>query len=183
MVSFDFANLAQYKRGGAFPPNYPTSILTFWAGMDRVHEVLIAAVGSAQHSLVISGYGYDDNELDSVVRSKLDADHIFVQISLDKSQAGGVHERAILAAWSPEDLTNSVAIGQSETHQINHLKTIIIDGVYRITGSTNWSDTGEGIGRKSQNNQMDITNDPVLAAEARSILDIQHLTMLRQREK
>lgn len=61
-------------------------------------------------------------------------------MSLDKSQAGGVHEKDLLAKWSNDQFGNSIAIGTSEVHHaISHLKVLIVDGVYSVTGSTNWS--------------------------------------------
>jgi len=52
---------------------------------------------------------------------------MYVQISLDKSQAGGVHERAILDKYSHEMTGNSVAIAASERGAINHRKMVIVD--------------------------------------------------------
>ena len=169
-------SLAAFKKEGSFPSAYPSLVRRFWAGRDQVHEVLKAVVGSAQHSLCINMFGFDDDDLDLIIRTKLDAEHVFVQLSLDKSQAGGVHERAILAGWDPEDITNSVAIGTSAGHAISHLKMVIVDGIYTISGSTNWSTSGESL----QDNELTVTNDPLLAAEARTILDINHQVMRTQ---
>ncbi|GAC1585252.1 MAG: hypothetical protein NVS3B24_24340 [Candidatus Dormibacteria bacterium] len=174
--AFVWEELAQYKRGGSFPPNYPTSVLTFWAGRDNVHGVLKGMLGSAKHSLVINMFGYDDDELDAIVRAKMEDEHVFTQISLDRSQAGGVHEKKLLANWNPSDLTNSVAIGSSAHGAISHLKMAIVDGVYLAHGSTNWSDSGEN----KQDNELTLTNDAALAAEARAVLDINHQAMLQQ---
>jgi hypothetical protein len=58
-----------------------------------VHEALKALLSSATKSVVVSMYGYDDDELDAVLRDKLESDKIFVQMSLDKTQAAGVHEK------------------------------------------------------------------------------------------
>jgi len=59
-----------------------------------VHEALKALLASATKSLVVSMYGYDDDELDQAIRGKLGSDKIFVQLSLDKSQSAGAHEKA-----------------------------------------------------------------------------------------
>lgn len=176
---FDWNSLGQYKLGGTLPPGNPDNVRTFWSARDKVHDVLLALLQSAQHSIVLNQYGYDDDELNSAILEKMDAEHVFCQISLDRSQAGGVHEKAILAKWSQSDLTNSVAIGTSAAGAISHLKMLIVDGVYVVHGSTNWSASGEGVS-KAQDNEMTLTNDPALAAEARTILDINHRTMLAQ---
>lgn len=173
---FTWDGLGTFKRGGGFPAGYPSSVRTWYAGRDDVHSVLKALLGSAQHSLVISMFGWDDPELDGIVRAKLEDEHVFVQLSLDRSQAGGAHEKRLLANWNPDDITNSVAVGTSARGAISHLKMAIVDGVYRIAGSTNWSAGGETL----QDNELSVCNDAALAAEARSVLDVIHQVMLAQ---
>ena len=41
-------------------------------------------------------YGYDDSDLNDIILAKLVATHIYVQISLYKRQAGGIHEKPLL---------------------------------------------------------------------------------------
>jgi phosphatidylserine/phosphatidylglycerophosphate/cardiolipin synthase-like enzyme len=176
VTPFDWDGLAAYKLGGVFPAAYPASTRTWWSGRDDVHGVLKALIGSAQHSLIISMFGWDDDELDALVRSKMEDEHVFVQMSLDRTQAGGAHEKKLLANWNPADITNSVAIGTSPNGAILHLKMVVVDGVYVVHGSTNWSVSGESL----QANEMTLTNDAGLAAEARTVLDIQHQHILAQ---
>jgi phosphatidylserine/phosphatidylglycerophosphate/cardiolipin synthase-like enzyme len=71
---------------------------------------------------------------------------------------------------------NSIAIGTSSRHAISHLKLLIVDGVYTVAGSTNWSLSGEG----DQDNQLSLGRNPVIAAEARAVLDLNHDWMLKQ---
>lgn len=170
--------LDQYKAV-PFAPGYLTNVRSFYSPVDKVHDVLMALIGSATTSLVVALFGYDDDELDAVIRSKLENEHIYVQMSLDKSQAGGVHERAILAKWQADGVGNSVAIGHSERSAIMHLKMVIVDGLDVITGSTNWSASGEGL----QDNQLTCIRDPLVAAEARARVDIIHTSMLAQMAK
>jgi phosphatidylserine/phosphatidylglycerophosphate/cardiolipin synthase-like enzyme len=122
-------------------------------------------------------YGYDDPDFDQLIRSKLESKHVYVQISLDKSQAGGVHEKELLKNWSNTAFGNSVAIGTSEVHHaISHLKVLIVDGVYTVPGSTNWSVSGES----EQDNQLTLSRNAVVAAELRAVLDLNHDWMLKQ---
>ncbi len=120
-------------------------------------------------------YGWDDDQIDELFRSKLEST-IPVQLSLDKSQAGGVHEKTILSRWKPDQIGNSVAIGKSSKGAISHDKMIVIDGLITITGSTNLSESGES----KQNNEAVIVWDAVFAAEARARIDVIHDEMLKQ---
>src|SRR6202161_135911 len=171
VTTFDWEDLAQYKAESRFLDGYPSDRRTFFSPRDKVHPLLLWLIGSAQHSLALNMYGYDDKELDQAIRDKLDSDHVFVQMSLDKSQAAGKTEKAVLATWSNNDFGTS-----SVKHAISHLKVLIVDGVYTVTGSTNWSLSGES----EQDNQLTIDRNAVVASEMRAQLALNHDWMLKQ---
>jgi phosphatidylserine/phosphatidylglycerophosphate/cardiolipin synthase-like enzyme len=174
---FLWDDLAKFKAEGRFLDGYPADRRTFFSPRDQVHPVLRSLISSAQHSLVLNMYGYDDEELDAAIREKLDTEHVYVQMSLDKSQAGSKTEKTILSAWSNNAFGNSIAIGTSSVkHAISHLKVLIVDGVYTVTGSTNWSLSGQS----EQDNQLTIDRNSVVAAEMRAQLDLNHDWMLKQ---
>lgn len=162
-----------------FPQMYPPNVRTFYSPVDQVHAALAFLVRSAKQSLVLAMYGYDDDELDTVIHEKVTNEHIYVQMTLDKTQAGGVHEKDLLAKWNADGVGNSIAIGHSEKGAIMHLKMIIIDGIDVVTGSTNWSASGESL----QDNALVVVRDPLVAAEARARIDIIHDSMLTQMAK
>ena len=163
-------------KAAPFPPGYPDTTRTFYSPVDQVHEALKALLQSANKSIVVAMYGYDDPELNSVLQSALNDGNMYVQMTLDSTQAAGKSEHELLAPWLNQKIGNSIAIGHSEKAAIMHLKMVIIDGVDVITGSTNWSTGGE----TRQDNQLTVIRDPYVCAEARSRVDIIHDSMLKQ---
>jgi hypothetical protein len=61
----------------------------------------------------------------------------------------------------------------------SHLKVVIVDGIYTVRGSTNWSLSGE----TKQDNELTLSRNAVIAAETRWILDLNHDYMLKQMAK
>ena len=147
-----------------------------YSPIDDVHGALVDLLKGAQHSVVVAVYGFDDDELAEILRGHLATPNVYVQITLDRSQAGGVHEKALLAKFRHEDMGNSIAIGTSEKSAIMHRKMAIVDGIWLIAGSTNWSDSGE----TKQDNELTIHRSPELCARARTVLDIEHDHALEQ---
>src|SRR5215813_15146521 len=105
---FVWDDLAKYKAEGCFLDGYPDDQRTFFAPRDDIHGLLVALLGSAQHSIVVNMFGYDDDELNKIIQDKLNDEKIYVQMSLDRSQASGVHEKQILAQWNNEAYGNSI---------------------------------------------------------------------------
>lgn len=162
-----------YKLGG-FNRHYPENMKSYYAPVDDVHGAILDVIKSARHSVVIGMYGFDDDEFQAAILEKIKDKNIYVQITLDKSQAGGKHERALLAA--AQYPSNMVAIGNSEKHAIMHLKCMVVDGYKLVTGSTNWSLSGE----TKQDNVAIIIEDAYVAAEAQSRISMIHANMLRE---
>jgi phosphatidylserine/phosphatidylglycerophosphate/cardiolipin synthase-like enzyme len=160
-----------HKTGG-FVPGYPANIRTYYSPVDDVHGAILDLVKAARHSLVVAMYGWDDDELQAAILEKAHDPSIYVQLTLDSSQAGGVHERKLLAAWDAPG--TSIATGRSEKGAIMHLKMLVVDNAVLVTGSTNWSQSGED----KQDNACVIVSDPYVAGEASARISAIHANML-----
>lgn len=168
-------DMDQFKRDRTAPPaEYPANMRTFYAPLDNVHGALKAVIRSCRASLIVAMYGYNDDELAGIIAHLIDNPAIHCQITLDKSQAGGVHERAILDKFKAEMTSNSVAIGTSEHGAIMHRKMVLVDGLWRVTGSTNWSTSAETL----QDNELTVIQSAAATAEARAVLDLEHVKAL-----
>jgi PLD-like domain len=169
-------DLDQFRMRGDLPTGYPANVRRFFSPVDNVHGALMMLLKGVQHSLKVNMYGYDDDDANAQILQLMNHPNVFVQMSLDKTQAGGVHERKLLASFPQGAIGTSIAIGSSAKHAISHLKVAVIDGLWVIQGSTNWSDSGES----KQDNEMTVIYDPYIAAETVGVLDFNHSEMLRQ---
>ncbi len=191
LATFTLDDLAQFTREKAFDPKDSSDFRVLYVGRDDVHGALRYVLSRCSRILKMNMFGYDDDELNALIAAKIDDDDVFVQGTLDKSQAGGVHEKKILEGWDPKTRA-SFAIGQSATHQISHTKGGTVDGLVGWEGSTNWSGSGEGTiiaadgsdtGRKSQNNTCSFYTNPVEIVKFSAELDEEHTTVLQQLAK
>ena len=172
------ASLDQFKSTPLLD-GYDPNLRTFYSPEDDVHGALKAVIGSCTSTIQVAMFGFDDDELAQMLDGLLKNPAIYVQITLDKSQAEGVHEKALLAKFAHEFDGNSVAIGRSEKSAIMHRKMVVVDGTWRISGSTNWSTSGESL----QDNELTVWRNPVACVEARRVLDLEHTAALKQMAK
>lgn len=187
LQTFTLDELGQFTREGRFDPRDSADFRVLYAGRDDIHSALKYVLTRCSRSLRMNMYGYDDAELDACIRMLIDSEHVFVQGTLDKSQAGGATERKIIQAWDPA-VRASFAIGESATHQISHTKGGVIDGLVAWEGSTNWSASGEGehvAGKpyKAQNNTCAFYTNPVEVQRFSDELDEEHAVALQQQTK
>jgi len=145
-------------------------------------------------SLYLNMFGFDDEELNNILMAKVADPQVIMLITLDKSQAGSVHEKRLLqsdAAKDPIAFNTHFVIGQSATHQISHTKGFVADGRVGGEGSTNWSASGEGTfivtgraggaGYKAQNNTQTIFTDPDTISRFQAELIAEHMAAQAQR--
>ena len=185
---FALEDLAPFTKEGMFSKSASRDFHLFYVGRDDVHGILKYLLSRATSSLYLNMFGYDDEELNAeCMRCAVDRS-IATVITLDKSQAGGVHEKAILDADLHEDpvaFNTHVVVGLSATHQISHTKGGVIDGRVGFEGSTNWSRAGEGTfvvkghpggpGYRAQNNTLAVFTDPDTIARFTAELVAEHL--------
>jgi hypothetical protein len=195
---FDLEDLKQFTLEGTYAPTASKDFHLFFVGRDNVHEILKYVLSRASVSLYLNMFGYDDQELNNILMEKVHDPNITMLITLDKSQAGGTHEKALLDAdrASPDGLAafnTHFAIGQSSTHQISHTKGFVADGKVGGEGSTNWSAGGEGTfvitgkpggpGYKAQNNTQTVFTDPDSINRFQTELVAEHVTAQNQQSK
>ena len=138
-------------------------------------------------------FGFDDDELNRVIMTLVRDPSVTIMITLDKSQAGGLHEKKLLDAdvlENPTKFNTYFAIGESATDQISHTKGFVADGKAGGEGSTNWSASGEGIfvvkgkaggpGYKAQNNTQSIFTDPDTVTRFQTELIAEHMAAKSQ---
>jgi hypothetical protein len=147
-------------------------------------------------------FGFDDDELNDILMKIAHDATITMLVTLDKSQAGGKHEKVLLDADRKQNLAlfnthfvtkthvQEFTIGQSATHQISHTKGFVADGRVAGEGSTNWSASGEGTfvvqgspggaGFKAQNNTQSIITDPDTISRFSSELVAEHMVAQKQ---
>jgi hypothetical protein len=188
LQTFELAELAPFTREQAFSDGDSPDFRTFYVGRDDVHGILKHLLERCSRQLKLNMFGYDDDELDAIIQRLVASSHVFVQGTLDKSQAAGAHEKKILEGWD-QAMRASFAIGESATHQITHTKGGVIDGIVAWEGSTNWSGSGEGTivaadgsntGRKAQNNTLTVVTNPVEIEKFSQELDEEHTVVLHQ---
>jgi hypothetical protein len=155
--------------------------------------ILLYLLSRVSTSLYLNMFGYDDDDLNTQCMRCAQDSSVTAVITLDKSQSGGAHEKAILAsdvAKDPLTFNAHFAIGQSATHQISHTKGGVLDGRVGFEGSTNWSASGEGTfvtkgspggpSYKAQNNTLAVFTDADTMSRFTAELVAEHLVAVSQ---
>ena len=185
---FTLDDLAAYTFEQAFGPTASPDFRVFYVGRDDVHGVLMHLFNRVTLSVKMNMFGYDDDALNQVLMGLVRNPSVMIQVTLDRSQAAGPTEKAILAtdaAQDAEGFANDFAVGESSTGQISHTKGGVLDGIVAFEGSTNWSSSGEGTGIsltaakqgpgfKAQNNTLAVYVNPYEIAKFAARLDYEH---------
>ena len=198
---FNLLDLQQFTQEQSFASNASKDWHLFFVGRDNVHELLKYVLSRVSVSLYLNMFGYDDDELNDIIMQLCADPTVLVIITLDKSQAGGVHEKKLLSAdfaknpalFNTHIVTGTqmkqIIQGQSATKQISHTKGFVADGKVGGEGSTNWSSSGEGTfipaknapggpNYKAQNNTQSIFVDTDSVNRFQTELLTEHMTAL-----
>ena len=191
---FDLLDLQPYTQEKVYATTASKDFHLFYVGRDDVHGILKHVLSRVSVSLYLNMFGFDDDELNEILKKIAVDKTITMLVTLDKSQASGTHEKALLDEDRKENLAlfnTHVAIGQSLTHQISHTKGFVADGRVAGEGSTNWSGSGEGQGVggmfdvhakgfKAQNNTQSIITDPDTISRFTAELIAEHMIAQQQ---
>jgi len=193
LQTFDLRDLQQYTQEKVYATTASKDFHLFYVGRDDVHDVLKHVLSRVSVSLYLNMFGYDDPELNDILMKLVLDPSVTMLITLDKSQAGGKHEKTLLDADRTKNLASfntHFVIGQSATHQISHTKGFVADGKVAGEGSTNWSTSGEGEfvvagkaggpGFKAQNNTQSIITDPDTISRFTAELIAEHAVAQKQ---
>jgi len=191
---FTLDDLAVYTAEQAFGPTASPDFRVFYVGRDDVHGILMHLFSRVSLSVKMNMFGYDDQDLNNVLVGLVQNPSVLVQVTLDKSQASGPTERAILSSDTGQDaagFANDFVVGESATSQISHTKGGVLDGIVAFEGSTNWSSSGEGTGInltaakqapgfKAQNNTLAVYVNTYEIAKFAARLDYEHAVAASQ---
>jgi hypothetical protein len=188
LQTFSLADLQQFTREKSYAANASKDFHLFYVGRDDVHDILKYVLSRVSVSLYLNMFGFDDDELNDILMAKAKDPQVTMMITLDESQAKGVHEKKLIGAdvlADPTAFNTYVVIGESSTGQISHTKGFVADSKVAGEGSTNWSASGEGIfmvkgqpggkGYKAQNNTQSIITDPDTVSRFQSELIAEHM--------
>ncbi len=193
LQTFTLPDLQQYTQEKAYANTASKDFHLFYVGRDDVHDILKHVLSRVSVSLYLNMFGFDDDELNDILMAKALDPKVTMLITLDKSQAGGVHEKKLLDSdltKNPTAYNTHFVIGQSATHQISHTKGFVADGKVGGEGSTNWSVSGEGTfvvagkaggpGYKAQNNTQSIFTDADTISRFTAELIAEHMAAQAQ---
>jgi hypothetical protein len=190
---FDLTDLQQFTQEKTYATTASKDFHLFYVGRDNVHEILKFVLSRVSVSLYLNMFGFDDDDLNDILMHIALDSSITMLVTLDKSQAGGAHEKLLIDADREHNLAmfnTHFVIGQSATHQISHTKGFVADGKVAGEGSTNWSASGEGKfivkgqpgGKdyKAQNNTQSIITDPDTVGRFTAELIAEHMIAQKQ---
>lgn len=149
------------------PPRFPADTVVLFPPRDDAALALQTLARFATTSLKVEMFTYCDASIDAILREKASTSGLDFQMTLDQSEATRISTMAKLIAGWGADVGVRVVTGKSEHGQIIHRKIMVVDHVYVVSGSTNWTHPGEAL----EDNELVIRRSAPLAAWYEQILD------------
>ena len=125
---------------------------TYFSPDDDTQQVMLDFATGALKSILIADYSFTCAPLTDILVKK-HAAGVNVRLVLDKTEAAGKAERVQLAKLTAAGVPFEV--GTSQRHRSMHLKVMIVDGKFVMSGSYNFTAAA-----RLENNTFDITDDP-----------------------
>lgn len=149
-------------------PRFPSDSVVLFPPRDDAAAALQLLLAAAATSVRVEMFAYTDARLDQALHAKAqDPTIALFQLTLDSSQiAEDVTMAGLVAGWK-SDLGVRVVTGRSEHGRIIHRKVAVVDGYYVVSGSTNWTNSGERL----EDNELVIRRGAPLASWYAQVLD------------
>src|SRR6516225_2760118 len=115
LQTFHLLDLQQFTQEKTYSNTASKDFHLFYVGRDDVHDILKYVLSRVSVSLYLNMFGYDDDELNDILMAKANDPSVIMMITLDQSQAGGKHEKALLnsdIAKDPAKFNTYFVIGQ-----------------------------------------------------------------------
>ena len=107
LQTFKLEDLAPFTKEGVFSTNASSDVHLFYVGRDDVHDILKYILSRVTVSLYLNMFGFDDAELNNILMEKALDPAVTMLVTLDSSQADGVHEKALLEADEKYNLASA----------------------------------------------------------------------------
>ena len=104
LQTFDLLELQQYTQEKVYATTASKDFHLFYVSRDDVHSILKYVLSRVSVSLYLNMFGYDDDELNDILMTLALDPTVTMLVTLDKSQATGKHERALLDLDKKKDL-------------------------------------------------------------------------------
>src|SRR6516225_2538028 len=104
LQTFHLLDLQQFTQEKTYASTASKDFHLFYVGRDDVHDILKYVLSRVSVSLYLNMFGFDDDELNAILMKLALDPTVTMLVTLDKSQAGGKHEKALLDADKEHNL-------------------------------------------------------------------------------
>lgn len=152
------------------PAGVPPWIITMYPPVDDTEAPVVDMINRAKSSIIISMYGAEDVPAMNAVAGRWNEPglEILVMVNRNSYLTGSPSMKTNIDSHAEFRQTDRFLLATSDYgDRIMHRKMMIIDGVWRFSGSTNWEDSS----MKHQCNEATFIYNQPIASEARAEFD------------